>query len=91
MHVFPLTMFNTSCQWVDIVLTKDDIRTLPDVVIIVDPTCVNLFPQSYATPRFQDLLSPMQVKPNEKLLWLTPHWSIIPFNNWNIWMSTQIG
>ncbi len=24
-----------------------------------------------------------------KLLWLTPHISIPPFNNWSIWMSTQ--
>jgi hypothetical protein len=48
--MFP-SMFNTFCQSINIVLTKDDICTLVDVVI-VDPTQVNLLFQSYATPRF---------------------------------------
>jgi hypothetical protein len=44
-------MFNTFCWQVDIVLTKDDIHTLVDVVI-VNPMGVDLFPRSYATQRF---------------------------------------
>jgi hypothetical protein len=37
LHVFFSNMFNSSCWRIDIVLTKDGIRTLIDVVII-DPT-----------------------------------------------------
>jgi hypothetical protein len=51
LHVFPLTMFNPSRRWVDIVLTKDGICTLVDVVI-VDPTCVDLLTWSYTTQGF---------------------------------------
>jgi len=43
LHVFFLNMFNSSCQWVNIVLTKDDIHTLVNDVI-ADPTWGNLFP-----------------------------------------------
>jgi hypothetical protein len=35
-------MFSSSCYKVDIVLTKDGIRTLIDIVI-GDPMCANLF------------------------------------------------
>jgi hypothetical protein len=42
LHVFPSTTFNSSCWWVDIVLTKDDIRTLVDIVII-NPKWVDHF------------------------------------------------
>jgi len=42
LHVFPLMTFNSSCQWIDIVLTKDGICTLTNIVIIdvviADPT-----------------------------------------------------
>jgi hypothetical protein len=51
LHVLPSTTFNSSCQWVNIVFTKNDIHTLIDVVI-VDPMWVNLFPWSCATQRF---------------------------------------
>jgi hypothetical protein len=51
LHVFPSTTFNISRWWIDIVLIKDDICNLVDVVI-VDLTWMNLFPQSYAIPRF---------------------------------------
>jgi hypothetical protein len=44
-------MFNSSCEWIDIVLTKEDIHTLIDIIII-DPTWMNLLPQSYATKGF---------------------------------------
>jgi hypothetical protein len=51
LHVFPSNMFNSSCQRIDIVLTKDDICTLVDVVII-DPTWTNLLFQSCTTQGF---------------------------------------
>jgi hypothetical protein len=51
LHAFPSTTFNSFCRWVDIVLSKDDIRTLVDVVI-VDSTWTDLFPRSYAIQRF---------------------------------------
>jgi hypothetical protein len=41
LHVFPSNMFNSSCWQVDIVLTKDDICTLIDIIII-DPTRMDL-------------------------------------------------
>jgi hypothetical protein len=50
LHVFSFNMFN-SCQWVDIVLTKDNIHTLVNVVI-VDPTWTDLLPRPYTTQGF---------------------------------------
>jgi hypothetical protein len=47
-HVLPSNMFNSSCQQVDIVLIKNNILTLVDVVI-TDPTQANLLPQSCTT------------------------------------------
>jgi hypothetical protein len=44
-------MFNFSCQQVDIVFTKDGIRTLVDI-IIVNPTWTYLLPQFYITQGF---------------------------------------
>ncbi len=49
--MFFSTTFNSFCQWVDIVLTKEGIRTLTDIVI-VDPMQVDLFPWSYTTQNF---------------------------------------
>jgi hypothetical protein len=40
-HALPSTTFNSFCQWVDIVLTKDGIRILTNVVI-ANPTWTNL-------------------------------------------------
>jgi len=51
LHAFLSITFNSSCWQVNIVLTKDDIRTLVDVVID-DPLWTNLKPQSCATQRF---------------------------------------
>jgi hypothetical protein len=51
LHAFFSTMFNSTYQQVDIVLTKDDIRILVNIVI-VDPTQMDLLPQSCATQRF---------------------------------------
>jgi hypothetical protein len=46
-HVFPSTMSNSSCWQVDIVLTKNEIRTLLNVVI-TNPTWVGLLFRSCA-------------------------------------------
>jgi hypothetical protein len=46
LHALLLNTFNFFCQWVNIVLTKDDIHTLANVVI-VNPTQANLFPWFY--------------------------------------------
>jgi hypothetical protein len=43
LHALPSTTFNSSHQRFDIVFTKDDIRTLANIVI-VNPTQVNLLP-----------------------------------------------
>ncbi len=51
LHAFPSTTFNFFCRRIDIVLAKDGICTLVDVVI-VDPMQTNLFPWFYATQRF---------------------------------------
>ncbi len=54
LHVFPSTMFNSSHQQVNIVLTKDEFLTLVDVVI-TNPMNVNLFPWSCTTQKFVTL------------------------------------
>ncbi len=51
LRVHPSTTFNSFHQWVDIVLIKDDIRTLADIVI-TNPTRVDLLSQFCATQRF---------------------------------------
>lgn len=50
-HVFFLNMFNFSHWWINIVVAKDGICTLVDVVI-ADPMWVDLFPWSYITQNF---------------------------------------
>ncbi len=45
LHAFPSITFNSSCRRFDIVLTKDDICTLTNVIII-DLTWPYLVPQS---------------------------------------------
>jgi hypothetical protein len=49
--VFPSTTLNSFHWWIDIVLTKNGICTLTDVVI-TDPTWTDLLPQSCATQGF---------------------------------------
>jgi hypothetical protein len=51
LHALPSTTFNSSYQWIDIVLTKEGNRTLVNVVI-TDPMWVDLLPRFYATQRF---------------------------------------
>jgi hypothetical protein len=51
LHAFLSTTFHPSCQWVDIVLTKDGICT-PTNVVIIDPTWVNCLRWSCVTQRF---------------------------------------
>jgi hypothetical protein len=51
LHAFPSVTINSSHQRVNIVLTKDGIHTLVDIVI-VDRTRVDLLPQSCTTQGF---------------------------------------
>jgi hypothetical protein len=51
LHTLSSTMFHSSCQQIDIVLTKNGIHTLVDVVI-VDLTQLDLLHQPYATQGF---------------------------------------
>jgi hypothetical protein len=55
LHVLLLIMFNSSHQRIDIVLTKDNIPTLVDIVIVY-PTRTDYFPN---LAPFKDLLLPM--------------------------------
>ncbi len=66
LHALPSNTFNFSCQWIDIVLTKDDIHTSVDIVI-ADPTCEQIYFPDLAPPK--DLLLLMQSKPKMELLW----------------------
>jgi hypothetical protein len=47
-HAFPSTMFNSSCQHVNVVFIKDNFLTLVHVVI-ANPTWANLLPRSSTT------------------------------------------
>jgi hypothetical protein len=51
LHAFLSTTFNSSRQWIDIVLIKDGICTLTNVVI-TNPTWIDLLPQSCVTQGF---------------------------------------
>ncbi len=51
LHSLPSVTINSSHQQINIVLTKDEIHTLADIVI-VDRTRVNLLPQSCTTQGF---------------------------------------
>jgi hypothetical protein len=51
LHMFPSTTFHSSHRWVDIVLTKDGIRILIDVVII-DPRWMDLLCWSCGIRKF---------------------------------------
>jgi len=51
LHALPSTTFNSSCRRIDIMLTKDGIRTLTDVVI-TNPMQANLLPQFCPTQGF---------------------------------------
>jgi hypothetical protein len=51
LHALPLTTFNSFHWRVDIVLTKDGIHTFVEVVL-VNPTFVDLLPQSCTIQRF---------------------------------------
>jgi hypothetical protein len=61
LHALPSIIINSSHQRVNIVLTKDGIHTLIDIVI-VDQTRVDLLPQSCT---LKDLLPPIQLKPKK--------------------------
>jgi len=67
LHVFPSTTFNFFCQRDNIVLTKNDINTLADI-IIANLTRANLFPRSYITQGF-DAFDVAQVKERSYCNW----------------------
>jgi len=48
LHVFPSAAFNSFNRWINIVLAKDGIHALANI-IIVDQTWVDLLPQSCTT------------------------------------------
>jgi hypothetical protein len=60
LHVFPSTTFNSFHPRINIVFTKDGIYTLVNVVVIVDPTWIDLLIWSCATQGFK--LPLMQLK-----------------------------
>jgi hypothetical protein len=39
--------------------------------------------------QFKDCCLQCDSNQRKELSWLTPQWSIFPFNNWNLWMFTQ--
>jgi hypothetical protein len=51
LHALPSTIFNSFCQWVNIVLTKDGIYTSANITI-VDLMHVDLFSWSWTIQRF---------------------------------------
>jgi hypothetical protein len=55
LYALPSTTFNSFCWWINIVVTKDGIRTLVDV-LIVDPTWVDLFFRSCVIQGFAILI-----------------------------------
>jgi hypothetical protein len=52
LHALLSTTFNSFCQWVNIVLTKNDILTLVDVGIVDPLVWMDLLSQSYTTQVF---------------------------------------
>ncbi len=86
LHTLSSTMFHSSHQWVNIVLTNGGIRTLLNVVI-ADPTWMHLPCWSCATRSFV-AYDVAQAKKKE-LSWSTTHWSFPPFSNWSVWMFRQ--
>jgi hypothetical protein len=85
-------MFNSSCWWINIVFTKNGIHTLAKVVI--NPTCVDLFSQSCTIQRFVafDVVQTKRwVIVVDTPMINTPMINSSFFNNWDIWISTQIG
>jgi hypothetical protein len=77
LHALLLAMFNSSYWQVNIVLTKDGIRTLIEVVI-VNPMCANWFP--WSCTNFFCWFQRSSNQKNELLRW-TPHGSILLSNN----------
>jgi len=81
LHALPSTTFNSFYWWIDILLTKEGNCTLANIVI-TDPMQVDLLLQFYATQRF---VASYAIQGKE-LSQPTPHWSIPPLNNWNVWL-----
>jgi len=81
LHALPSNTFNFSCQWIDIVLTKDDIRTLVDL--------------SLPTQHVNKFISLILRHPRICYFWCGSSQkrsycdqSILPLSSEGIWMST---
>jgi hypothetical protein len=85
LHALLSTTLNSFHQWINIMLTKNDIHILIDVVIR-DPIRTDLFPRSCAIQGFVTF-DAIQAKERSFHNWHPE--SIPPLNNWSIWMFTQ--
>jgi hypothetical protein len=86
LHMLPSTTFHSSRRQVDIVLTKDGICTLFNI-IIADPTWMDLLRWSCAIQSFV-VYEVTQVKKRSYHHWHpTNHFP--PFSNWSVWMFRQ--
>jgi hypothetical protein len=81
LHVFPLAKINSFHQQISIMFTKDGIHTLIHVVIANPNICKFIF-----LILNNSKICCLQWSSNQRkeLLQTTPHWSIPPFNNWDI-------
>ncbi len=90
--MLPSTTFNSFHQWIDIVLTKNGVRTLANV-IIVDTMWADLFHWNGFTSLIlhNSKINHLRYSSSQgkELSQLTPYWSIPPFSNWSIWLFTQ--
>ncbi len=86
LHAIPSTTFNFSCRKIDIVVTKDGICTLVDIVI-ANPTQANLFPQFYAIQGFFTF----DVAQAKERSYHNSHPTnqFLPLTNLSIWLLTQ--
>jgi hypothetical protein len=83
-HVFLSNTFNSFCWRVDIVLTKDGICTLVDVVI-ANLAWADLFPWSCAT---QGFVASNAIQAKNEAIVINIRQSILPRSNGGIWMFT---
>jgi hypothetical protein len=67
--------------------TKDVIRTLIESMLSLSIQHEQIY--LFDLTQFKDLSLLMQLKLRKRTITTTPHWSIIPHNNWSIWLFTQ--
>jgi hypothetical protein len=85
LHVLPSTTFNSFHWWIDIVLTKNGICILVNIVI-VDPTQAGLFP---ILCNLRICCFKWNSRQGKELSQLIPQWLITPLSNWGMWLVTQ--